>query len=81
MSDVDAACQRADDLAAVGRFGDAERVVRTALTEDPGNADLLTMLGYLLRRQERPSRRWPSATRPWRRLPSPWPRMSNAPGR
>jgi tetratricopeptide (TPR) repeat protein len=53
VSDLDTVCRQAEDLAAVGRFGDAERIVRTALAEAPDDAELLTVLSYLLRRQER----------------------------
>jgi tetratricopeptide (TPR) repeat protein len=50
---IDAARRRAEHLADVGRFADAERIVRTALGQVPDNAELLTMLGYLLRMQGR----------------------------
>jgi Flp pilus assembly protein TadD len=50
---VDAACRRAHLLADVGRYAEAERIVRTALGQAPDSAELLTLLGYLLRRQDR----------------------------
>jgi cytochrome c-type biogenesis protein CcmH/NrfG len=50
---VDAACRRAHLLADVGRYPEAERIVRSALGQAPDSADLLILLGYLLRRQER----------------------------
>jgi len=53
VNEIDAAWRRAEDLAEVGRYVEAERIVRTALGQAPGNAELLTMLGYLLRMQER----------------------------
>jgi uncharacterized protein HemY len=53
VTDIEAACRRAEHLAEVGRYGEAERIVRTALGQAPDNARLLTMLGYLLRRQQR----------------------------
>jgi tetratricopeptide (TPR) repeat protein len=53
VNDINAACQRAEHLAEVGRYGAAERIVRTALGQAPDNAQLLTMLGYLLRMQDR----------------------------
>ena len=53
MNDIDAAWQRAEDLAEVGRYADAETIVRTTLGQAPDNAELLTMLGYLLRLQQR----------------------------
>lgn len=52
MNDVDA-WRRAHDLAEVGRYSDAEQVVRAGLGRTPDDADLLIMLGYLLRQQQR----------------------------
>ncbi|MFF5292074.1 tetratricopeptide repeat protein [Paractinoplanes globisporus] len=53
MNDIDADWQRAEDLAEVGRYAEAEQTVRGALGAAPDNAGLLTMLGYLLHRQDR----------------------------
>jgi tetratricopeptide (TPR) repeat protein len=53
VNDIDAVCHRAEQLADVGRYAQAETIVRTALGQAPDNAELLTMLGYLLRLRER----------------------------
>ena len=53
MNLVDAARRRAHLLADVGRYAEAERIVHTALSQAPDSAELLTLLGYLLRRQDR----------------------------
>jgi tetratricopeptide (TPR) repeat protein len=53
VNDIDAVCRRAGQLAEVGRYAEAERIVRTGLGQAPDNAELLTMLGFLLRLQQR----------------------------
>jgi len=53
VADAQAAHRRAHDLAEVGRYADAEQIVRTGLAQAPDDAELLTMLVYLLRVQER----------------------------
>ncbi|UQU61998.1 tetratricopeptide repeat protein [Couchioplanes caeruleus] len=50
MTGLDA-YRQARHLAEVGRHGDAEAKLRAALTAEPGDADLLTLLGYVLRQQ------------------------------
>ncbi|MEU7901642.1 tetratricopeptide repeat protein [Actinoplanes sp. NPDC049118] len=47
----DDAHRRAWHLAEAGRHAEAEKVLRAALTAEPADARLLTMLGYVLRRQ------------------------------
>lgn len=47
------AYDRALLLAEVGRFGDAERALRSALAEAPGDSRLLTLLAHVLRRTQR----------------------------
>ncbi|MFI7601658.1 tetratricopeptide repeat protein [Actinoplanes sp. NPDC049681] len=42
--------RRARHLAELGRHADAEAELRAALAAEPGDADLLTLLGYVLRR-------------------------------
>ncbi|MEV7627526.1 tetratricopeptide repeat protein [Actinoplanes sp. NPDC089786] len=41
--------RRARNLAELGRYADAERLLRDGLAEAPGDADLLVLLGYVLR--------------------------------
>ncbi|GLY02120.1 hypothetical protein Acsp01_24990 [Actinoplanes sp. NBRC 101535] len=45
--------QRARALLEVGRLDQAEAALRSALVEAPGDAELLTLLAYALRRQEK----------------------------
>jgi tetratricopeptide (TPR) repeat protein len=45
--------RRAEVLAGVGRYADAERALRPALAESPADPEMLTFLAYLLRRQQR----------------------------
>jgi tetratricopeptide (TPR) repeat protein len=40
---------RARGLAEIGRYADAERLLREGLTETPGEPELLVLLGYVLR--------------------------------
>ncbi|MEV4702722.1 tetratricopeptide repeat protein [Actinoplanes sp. NPDC049316] len=58
MTGLDA-YRQARHLAEVGRHSDAEAKLRAALAAEPGDADLLTLLGYVLRQQ----RDYPAALR------------------
>ncbi|MEV4640529.1 tetratricopeptide repeat protein [Actinoplanes sp. NPDC049548] len=51
MTGEDDPYRRARHLAEAGRDADAEAELRAALAEEPGDADLLTLLGYVLRRR------------------------------
>ncbi|BCJ49473.1 hypothetical protein Asp14428_09480 [Actinoplanes sp. NBRC 14428] len=49
---VNAAYREARHLAEIGRYADAEAKLRTALADDPDDADLLILLAYARRRQQ-----------------------------